>query len=114
MTREKSQSSRIIAVDLARVLAILFMVQGHTLDVLLLPAARTGFFFDKWLFLRGLTAPMFLTLSGASFAIATLRRWESHTEMTPAFWKRARRFLFFIALGYAMHLPLRSLRYTMT
>jgi uncharacterized membrane protein len=110
MTQEKALSSRIIAVDFARVLAILFMIQGHTLDVLLLPAARQGFFFDKWLFLRGLTAPMFLTLSGASFAIATIRRWDSHIELSSAFWKRARRFLFFVGLGYAMHLPMKSLR----
>lgn len=110
MPQEKAQSSRIIAVDLARALAILFMVQGHTLDVLLLPASRTGFFFDKWLFLRGLTAPMFLTLSGASFALATLRRWDCHLELSTSFWKRARRFLFFIGLGYAMHLPLKSFR----
>jgi uncharacterized membrane protein len=110
MKQEQAQSSRIIAVDFARVLAILFMIQGHTLDVLLLPAARQGFFFDKWLFLRGLTAPMFLTLSGASFAIATMRRWDSHVALTPAFWKRARRFLFFVALGYAMHLPMKSFR----
>src|SRR6185312_4338754 len=27
-----------------------------------------------------------------------------------AFWKRARRFLFFVALGYAMHLPMKSFR----
>lgn len=110
MPQEKAQYSRIVAVDLARVLAILFMVQGHALDVLLLPASRQGFIFDKWLFLRGLTAPMFLTLSGASFAIATMRRWDSHICFSPAFWKRVRRFLFFVVLGYAMHLPLKSFR----
>ena len=110
MTLKKVSSSRIIAVDFARVLAILFMIQGHTLDVLLHPAARQGFFFDKWLFLRGLTAPMFLTLSGASFAIATLRRWDSHIHISSAFWKRTRRFLFFVALGYVMHLPMKSFR----
>lgn len=106
----KNTQGRLIAVDFARVLAIWFMVQGHTLDVLLLPSARQGGFFNFWLFLRGLTAPMFLVLSGTSFAIATIRRWDSHTHLSLPFFKRFARFAFFIALGYAMHLPMKSFK----
>ena len=108
MTSPSPLPKRLLAVDLARVLAILFMVQGHTLDVLLDPAYRHGFIFDKWLYLRGLTAPTFFMLSGFSFMIATSRHWESHLELSRPFFKRIRRFLFFVLLGYVMHVPFRT------
>jgi uncharacterized membrane protein len=93
---------------LARVVAILLMIQGHTLDVLLVPELRQGFVFDKWLFFRGLTAPTFFMLSGVSFFLATARQWESYGSLSPAFYRRLRRFGFFVLLGYLMHFPVRS------
>jgi uncharacterized membrane protein len=100
--------SRLIVVDFARVLAIIFMVQGHTLDVLLAPTYRQGAVFTSWLFLRGLTAPMFFTLSGVAFALSTMRRWDVYSELSPSVVRRLRRFGFYIVLGYVMHLPVRS------
>ena len=110
MTDSAALPKRLLAVDLARVIAILFMVQGHTLDVLLDPAYRHGFVFDKWLYLRGLTAPTFFMLSGFSFFIATAKHWESHLEVSLPMLKRLRRFMFFVLLGYAMHVPVRTVR----
>jgi uncharacterized membrane protein len=103
-------SSRHIAIDLARVFAIWFMIQGHTLDVLLAPALRQGFVFNKWLFLRGLTAPTFFLLSGISFTLASIRRWDSYLTPSQALFRRLGRFVFFILLGYLMHLPAHSWR----
>jgi uncharacterized membrane protein len=108
LTRVSSPSTRHIAIDLARVLAILLMIQGHTLDVLLAPELRQGFFFDKWLFFRGLTAPTFFMLSGVSFFLATSRKWESYGTLSPLFYRRSRKFGFFFLLGYLMHFPVRS------
>ncbi len=106
----QNTNSRLIVVDFARVMAILFMIQGHALDVLLAPAYRQGALFDSWLFLRGLTAPMFFTLCGVSFALASLKRWDSYTHVSPPLFRRLRRFGFFVLLGYAMHLPVKSFR----
>lgn len=86
------------------------MVQGHTLDVLLTPAHQFTPWYNYWLFCRGFTAPMFMTLSGFGFALATLRRWEGHLQFGPAVAKRLRRFAFFVLLGYSMRIPVRSLR----
>jgi uncharacterized membrane protein len=108
LTRLPSTSNRHIAIDLARVVAILLMIQGHTLDVLLAPELRQGFLFDKWLFFRGLTAPTFFVLSGVSFFVATSRKWEAYATLSPAFYKRIRRFVWFFFLGYLMHFPVRS------
>src|ERR1700722_17946333 len=103
-----STQRRLVVVDFARVLAILFMVQGHTLDVLLAPVYRQGAVFQSWLYLRGLTAPMFFTLSGISFALSSMRHWERYSHFSPTLLRRLRRFAFFILLGYTMHLPVKS------
>lgn len=97
-------------VDIARVLAILFMIQGHALDVLLAPAHRQGALFDLWLFLRGLTAPMFFILSGASFTLASMRNGDLYAQPSWKLFRRLGRFAFFVGLGYAMHLPAATLR----
>jgi len=101
-------TGRILAIDLARVFAIVFMIQGHTLDVLLAPQYRQGFFFEFWLFLRGLTAPMFLVLAGASFAVVTMRSWDFTRIRSRKALLRVARFTGFIFIGYLMRMPARS------
>ncbi len=85
------------------------MIQGHALDVLLAPVHRDGAFFSGWLFLRGLTAPLFFTLSGASFAISSMRYWEEYSRLSARTGRRLGRFLFFLFLGYLMHLPANTI-----
>jgi uncharacterized membrane protein len=96
---------RVIFVDLARALAVVMMVYGHTVSALLAPQYRVGRWFDVWVFQRGLTSCLFLLLSGFAFSLATTRHWPTHTKLSPAVFRRARRFLLFIALGYALHFP---------
>jgi uncharacterized membrane protein len=47
-------------------------------------------------------------LSGISFALSSMRRWERYSHFSPALLRRLRRFGFFILLGYTMHLPVKS------
>jgi uncharacterized membrane protein len=96
---------RVIFIDLARALAVLFMLYGHTLDALLAPQYRAGTWYDVWQFQRGLTSSLFLTLSGFAFSIATARHWASHLSISPKLLKRVRRFGLFVVLGYALHFP---------
>ena len=86
------------------------MVQGHTLDVLLQPSYQSAWWFSTWQFCRGFTAPTFLFLSGFSFALATIRRFDEHTVVGPKLFSRLRKFAFFVLLGYAMHFPAHSVR----
>ena len=101
----RSRSRRVIFIDLARALAVVFMLYGHAIDGLLHPEYRVGTWFDVWTFQRGLTSCLFLLLSGFAFSIATARHWVQHVAVSPALLKRARRFALFIALGYALHFP---------
>jgi uncharacterized membrane protein len=99
------QSRRVIFVDLARALAVVFMLYGHALDALLAPEYRTGTWFDVWRFQRGLTASLFLLLAGFAFSIATSRRWASHLAPSRTVLDRLRRYALFVLLGYGLHLP---------
>ena len=107
--RRPSGATRVIFIDLARALAVVFMLYGHTVDALLAPAYRSGPVFDVWQFQRGLTSCLFLLLSGFAFSIATTRHWASHLAPSPALLKRIRRFALFIFLGYAIRFPVPSL-----
>lgn len=107
--RRPSGATRVIFIDLARALAVVFMLYGHTVDALLAPAYRSGPVFDIWQFQRGLTSCLFLLLSGFAFSIATTRHWASHLAPSPALLKRIRRFALFIFLGYAIRFPVPSL-----
>jgi uncharacterized membrane protein len=102
--------SRIEAIDLVRVLAMALMIEGHTLDALLAPSYQAAGWYHLWVFGRGFTAPTFMMLSGFSFALATIKRWDRHLSLNSVVLRRVRRFAFFIVLGYAMHLPVSSLR----
>ena len=106
----QAASSRVLFVDLARACAVVFMIQGHTLNVLLAPALATGAIFSSWLFLRGLTSRLFLLLAGFAFAVATSRHWDAHRQLSVRSWRRVRRFTFFVLLGYSMRFPVSHLR----
>lgn len=103
------RSSRVIFIDLARAVAVIAMVYGHTIDAVLSPVYRTGTWFTVWQFQRGLTSCLFLLLSGFAFSIATARHWARHIRFSPELARRTRRFALFIALGYSLHLPVQRL-----
>lgn len=94
-----------IFIDLARALAVVFMLYGHAIDALLAPMYKAGAWHTAWQFQRGLTSSLFLLLSGFAFSVATGRHWASHTTMTLKWWKRVRRFALFVGLGYMLHFP---------
>lgn len=100
---------RILFIDVARAAAVLFMIQGHTLQVLLGPDHQGGALFDWWLYLRGLTSCAFLTLAGFSFAVATDRHWTDYCRPTSRLRRRLMRFGVFLLVGYAMRIPIRPL-----
>jgi hypothetical protein len=81
----------------------LVMVQGHTFDSLLTPAAQAEALYRAEVILHGSTAPGFLFASGF---VAGLPRSPLSLRATL---RRARRLLFVLGVGYALHLPYFSL-----
>ena len=81
----------------------LVMVQGHLNDALLSPAAKAGVLYQLQLVIHGSTAPGFLFASGF---VAGLPRAPLSVRASV---RRARRLLFLLGVGYALHLPYLSL-----
>jgi hypothetical protein len=99
---------RLLFIDATRAAAVLFMIQGHTLAVLLAPAHQAGLLAHGWLFLRGLTSCTFFALAGFSFSVATSRYWGDYVAPSQRLVRRLGRYLALWLLGYGMHLPVRS------
>jgi fucose 4-O-acetylase-like acetyltransferase len=98
-------SARSAFIDIARAIAVLAMLQGHTLHAVLSNDVRTGPLYLLWSFARGQTSCTFLLLSGFVFTLATHRHWTDRAVARAALPRRLRRFAFFLMLGYALHLP---------
>ncbi len=94
---------REIYIDAFRGLMALVMVQGHVFEALLAPAARALPLYQLQLMAHGSTAPGFLFASGF---VAGLPRAPLSLR---ASLRRAKRLLFVLLVGYALHLPYLSL-----
>ncbi len=93
---------RIAALDLARALAVVLMIVGHTLDAVLSPAARAEPPVSLYWSLRGLTAPLFLVVSGWALAAAAQGRGLRGLGVLRS---RLPRALLLLALGYGLRWP---------
>lgn len=99
-------SQRFYALDLVRLVAMLFMMQGHVLNALVSPEHLNiaEFPWSIWHFVRGLTAPIFLMTSGAVHVFANKRAADGtlprHTLL-----RRLRWALTIIGIGYLMVFP---------
>jgi len=100
------QAHRVIFIDLMRAIAVLQMVQGHTIDVLLAPELRTTELpvYAVWYFLRGMTAPIFMFTAGTTFTYlfkSVKRPFEENYRVK----KGLRRAFLLIFLGYLLKYP---------
>ena len=95
-------AERIAPLDAARALGVLAMVFGHTCDALLSAAVRAGPLAREYWKVRGLTAPLFLMVSGWAVAVAVER---SRARGLPVVRQRLPRVLLLFAIGYALRYP---------
>jgi uncharacterized membrane protein len=69
---------RLRYIDCARGLAVLLMIEAHTVDAWTRPAARSTTAFRNATVLGGFAAPLFLWLAGLGVAVAAARAAERH------------------------------------
>lgn len=97
---------RIIFIDLIRALAVIQMVQGHSIDALLAPEYRSldypAYYF--WNFMRGITAPVFMFSAGTVFTYL-FRLVNDPFENNPRVRKGFLRFLLLVVIGYLLRYP---------
>jgi acyltransferase len=94
--------SRIPALDAARALGVVAMVCGHTLDALLAPAVRAEPSMVFYWKARGLTAPLFLLVSGWAVSVAIARSGAQGAGVVRA---RLPRVVLLLLLGFALRWP---------
>jgi uncharacterized membrane protein len=101
---------RIYFLDMMKALAVLMMVEGHTVDAFLDSACRRpdSPVYAVWLGIRGFTAPIFMFSSGAVFTYL-LRAGQIPFFENPRVKKGFIRFLTLVAIGYLLRYPGRHI-----
>ncbi|MDM9632139.1 heparan-alpha-glucosaminide N-acetyltransferase domain-containing protein [Robiginitalea aurantiaca] len=106
----KEQSKRLYFIDAMRAWAILMMLQGHFIDGLLDPVYRdpSNLLFSTWKYFRGITAPVFFTVSGFIFTYLLLLA-PVQGKNNPRIRKGLKRGLELIGIGYLLRTNLFGL-----
>jgi uncharacterized membrane protein len=97
-----SPAQRLAALDAARALGVLAMVCGHTLDAVLGVSQRAQPVVQGYWAARGLTLPLFLTVSGWAVTVAIIRSGARGLDVPRA---RLGRVLLLLAVGCALRWP---------
>ncbi len=99
-------SSRLTALDFTRFFAMIMMMQGHVIYELASPNIidYSNFSWSVWNFVRGLTAPTFLFISGAVHIFAN-KRLEDGSLGKDIIWKRIKIALMLMFVGYLLVFP---------
>ncbi len=109
MTESRALDGRVVFIDVARVLATLMMLFGHTVDALLSNSYRATTAFNAWTFLRALTPTTFTLVSGFALSLVALHASRRETAEASGI-RRLRRSAFFLIIGYALHYPAANLK----
>ena len=101
--------NRLYFIDAVRAFAILMMLQGHFIDTLLNPIYRDkgNTIYNIWVYFRGITAPVFFTISGLVFAYLLLRAYAKGDDK-PRIKKGLFRGLLLIVIGYSLRINVFS------
>lgn len=103
MMQASSAKDRLQFIDAIRAYAILMMLQGHFVDTMLAYRFRDleNALYSTWFFMRGMTAPIFFTITGLVFTFLLLRDGRPIRE-NERIRKGIRRGFFLIFLGYLL------------
>ena len=109
-THMSSKSARLFFIDAMRAWAILMMLQGHFVDGLLDNAFRDASSepYQVWKYFRGITAPVFFTVSGFIFTYLLIRVPQKGFQ-NPRVKKGLRRGLQLLLIGYLLRLNVLGL-----
>jgi len=102
-------TNRLYFIDAVRAFAILMMLQGHFIDTLIAPIYKdtSNIAFVIWSYFRGITAPVFFTISGLIFTYLLLRAHAKGNDQ-PRIKKGLFRGLLLIIIGYSLRVNLMS------
>ncbi|MBT2163046.1 heparan-alpha-glucosaminide N-acetyltransferase domain-containing protein [Zobellia barbeyronii] len=106
----ENKTTRLYFIDAMRAWAILMMLQGHFIDGLLDTAFRDGssVTFSIWKYFRGITAPVFFTVSGFIFTFLLIKGDKTGLQ-NPRVKKGIKRGLELLFIGYLLRMDLFGL-----
>ncbi|MGP1993617.1 heparan-alpha-glucosaminide N-acetyltransferase domain-containing protein [Zobellia laminariae] len=106
----ENKTTRLYFIDAMRAWAILMMLQGHFIDGLLDTAFRDGssITFSIWKYFRGITAPVFFTVSGFIFTFLLIKGDKTGLQ-NPRVKKGLKRGLELLFIGYLLRMNLLGL-----
>lgn len=96
-------------IDLLRGWSIILMIEPHLFNTFLLPELKQTGWFSIVTFINGLIAPAFLFVSGFVFEVSSGSKLDDMRKFKLPFWKKLWRIISIILIGYALHLPYKSL-----
>ena len=101
------KTNRLYFIDAVRAFAILMMLQGHFIDTLLAVEFRntSNLAYQIWQYFRGITAPVFFTISGLIFTYLLMKANKNGTS-NERIKKGIVRGLMLIGIGYALRVPI--------
>lgn len=101
---------RFESIDLLRGLAIIVMIEVHVFNAVLISDVREQGWFQILNFINGLVAPSFLFVSGFAFYISVSNKVDELRKFGDVFYKRIKRIVEILIIGYFLHLPFYSLK----
>ena len=106
----RGKTARLFFIDAMRAWAILMMLQGHFVDGLLENSFRDpdSIIFSIWSYFRGITAPVFFTVSGFIFTYLLIRVPEKGFD-NPRIKKGIKRGIQLLFIGYLLRLNILGL-----
>ncbi|MBU3741713.1 MAG: DUF1624 domain-containing protein, partial [Candidatus Kapabacteria bacterium] len=102
-------TQRFMFLDVARGIAVLWMIQVHITNQLIDPAIRSTIPFRALNLSNGYVAPTFIFCAGAGLWIALSRKGQDFLGGGAALWDYMRRLSFILFWAYLLHMPLYSL-----
>lgn len=109
MNTRMKEKVRYTFIDLLRGWAIILMIEPHVFNTFLLAELKQTGWFSVVSFINGLIAPAFLFVSGFVFEISSGSKLDDMRKFKLPFWKKLWRIISIILIGYALHLPYKSL-----
>jgi uncharacterized membrane protein len=95
-----AQKPRITFVDVLRLMALAQMINGHTLDAVMVDSLRSGPIFEQYNYMRGMVSVAFLMAAGFSYHLTTVARFDLYKKDPAIGQKRVKRALLLLFLGY--------------
>jgi len=85
------------------------MIEPHVFNTFLLPELKQMGWFGTLSFINGLIAPAFLFVAGFAFQVSSGSKLDDMRKFKFPIWKKLWRIFSVILIGYALHLPYKSL-----